>query len=53
MQITKQDLAPLVEALESIKISGSKDVGTMNNVFNYIEALISKIDTEEVEGDGN
>lgn len=53
MQITKQDLVPLVEALESIKISGSKDVGTMNNVFNYIEVLISKIDKEEVEGDGN
>lgn len=53
MQITKQDLVPLVEALESIKISGSKDVGTMNNVFNYIEALISKIDKEEAEGDGN
>lgn len=53
MQITKQDLVPLVEALESIKISGSKDIGTMNNVFNYIEALISKIDKEEAEGNGD
>lgn len=52
MQITKQDFMPLIEALDSIKVSGSKDIGTMNNVFGYIEMLMSKAEQKEEDEDG-
>lgn len=53
MQITKQDFMPLIEALDSIKVSGSKDIGTMNNVFGYIEMLMSKAEQKEEDKDGD
>ena len=53
MQITKQDFIPLIEALDSIKVSGSKDIGTMNNVFGYIEMLMSKAEQKEEDKDGD
>jgi len=52
MQITKQDFTPLVAALESIKVSGSQDVGTMNNIFGYLNMLISKTEQKEEDEDG-
>lgn len=52
MQIIKQDFTPLIAALESIKVSGSQDVGTMNNIFGYINMLMSKAEQEEEDEDG-
>ena len=52
-EITKQDFMPLIEALDSIKVSGSKDIGTMNNVFGYIEMLMSKAEQKEEDKDGD
>ena len=46
MQITKQDFMPLIEALDSIKVSGSKDIGT-------IEMLMSKAEQKEEDKDGD
>lgn len=52
MRITEQDFMPLVTALESIKVSGSQDIGTMNNIFEYIKMLMSKADQKEGDEDG-
>lgn len=45
--VTSQDLRPILTALESIGVHGSKDIGTMKNIFDYLVMLIQKADEPE------
>lgn len=47
--ITSKDIEPVIQALETISVKGSGDVGTMNNIFKYLIKLQQEIDAQNKE----
>ena len=51
--IEAKDLQPIIVALESISVKGSKDIGTMKNVFDYLVMLQQKANESPVKESEN
>ena len=44
--ITSKDIMPVIQALETINVRGADNIGTMNNIFKYLNTLCTRADEE-------